>query len=339
MAAKKKEPAAPAQVIDENAGIPGNITEQARKADALQKQLIGGTTNPPAAPSEGQPAPAGTPSEEHWKSQHDTLKSETDQEILDLQSDVQRLNDAVWEQSQSIASLLKQNEALRQSGTASPQQVGQENQTGGAPAQPASITPASNLNPDDFEGYGKEIVDLVNQVNALKSENRDLKGGQDRLQRLEDQTAKTAQETMWDYLDRNVTDWEKINKTRPFLEWLGGIDPLSGYKRQQLLDFAVQACEGPRVASFFAQFFAETGQQPAGQEPGPKGELLGTPPILPEETGAGEPPGGPQRPTITKEQFLKAQKDVQTGRMTAEEFEKLANIYQKQQVAQQRQTA
>jgi len=353
MATKKQDP--PVKV-DENEGIPRSVLAQATKADELQTAILGeGKTAPPVQNAPGEPAPPGqeppappvtepppeappqTPTEGHWKTEYDALKAGSDTEILTLQGDVKRLNDAIWEQSQSLTSLLKQNEALIQAGTApvNPAQAGTE----GAPGQPAGITPVQ-LNPEDFTGYGQEIVDLVQVVNALKVENADLKGASKRIQNIEVQTTRTAQDRMWEHLDENVTDWENINKTAPFLGWLGEVDPLSGYKRQVLLDDAVRSCDGPRVAGFFSKYFAETGTQPPAGEPppAPAGEIVPPPPpVLPDGTGAGEPPGGPPPgPTITKDQFLTAQKEMQTGRRTYEEYDKLATQYQKQEVARAR---
>ena len=348
--ATKKEKDSPAITVDENEGIPSNVLAQGTKADELQTAILGeGKTAPPGEPAPPGPAlapppkppatkppeaPPQPPTEGYWKSEYDALKTGSDTEILTLQGDVKRLNDAIWQQSQSITGLLKTNEALTQAGTTpvNPAQAG----TAGAPGEPAGITPAQ-LNPEDFTGYGQEIVDLVEVVNTLKAENADLKGTPQRIQNIEVQTTRTAQDAMWKHLDDNVTDWEKTNKTAPFLDWLGGVDPLSGYKRQVLLDDAVLANNGPRVAGFFSKFFAETGTQPpsAGEPPpAPAGEPPAPPPVLPDVTGPGEPPGGPPPgPAITKEQFLMAQKDMQTGRMTYEEFQTLATQYQKQEVA------
>ena len=112
---------------------------------------------------------------------------------------------------------------------------------------------------------------------------------------------------MWEYLDDNMEDWEKINKDPEFLKWLDEVDPLTDMQRQRLLDDAIASCDEERVGRFF-EIWQSGGRGPLG--PGPAGPTLA--------------------PTITKEQFLKAQKDVTTGRMTHEEFEKLADEYQRQ---------
>jgi len=355
MATKKADP--PALKVDIGETIPPAVQAQGTKADALQVALNAGTPAPPVQLAPGEPAPPGqepapavvppavvppvkaepppaTPTEVHWKGQFDALKTGSDKEILDLQGDVQRLNDAIWQQSQSITGLLKTNEALTQGAGAvgTPAQPGTE----GAPGQPAGITPVE-INPEDFTGYGQEIVDLAHAVNALKAENASLRGTSQRIKNVEVQTTQTAQDLMFKHLDDNVKDWEQINKTRPWLDWLNGVDPLSGYKRQALLDDAFAANNGTRVAGFFSTYFAETGQQPP-----PPGTALvppagGEPPaaavVLPDTTGAGAPPGAPPAPAITKEQFEMAQKDMQTGRMTYEDFQTLTNNYQKQEVA------
>lgn len=361
MATKKADPPA-ALKVDLTETIPPAVKAQGTKADALQVALNAGTPAPPVQLAPGEPAPPTTPpaepaklaptpvatppeapppttpTEQYWKGQHDALKTGSDKDILDLQGDVQRLNDAIWQQSQSITGLLKTNEALTGAspeGQVIPGQPG----TPGAPGQPAGL-PLAELVPEDFTGYGSEIVDLVHVVNALKAENTSLKGASQRIQNIETRTIQTAQDLMFKHLDDNVQDWEQINKTRPWLDWLNGVDPLSGYKRQALLDDAFAANNGSRVAGFFSTFFAETGQQPPppGLVPAPPagGELPAAAPILPDTTGPGAPPGAPPVPEITKEQFLMAQKEMQTGRMTYEDFQTVTNNYQRQEVARAR---
>lgn len=365
MATKKADPPA-ALKADLIETIPPAVKAQGTKADALQIALNAGTPAPAVQPVPGEPAPPGqipapavqppgatppvkteppagapplTPTEEHWKGQFDALKTGSDKEILDLQGDVQRLNDAVWQQSQSITGLLKTNEALTGASTEGQVIPGQPG-TPGAPGQPVPTTPVE-LKPEDFTGYGQEIVDLVEVVNVLKAENATLKGASQRIDKIEVQATRTARELMWDHLDENIKDWENVNAMRPFRDWLGQVDSLSGYQRQVLLDDAIAANNGPRVAGFFNAFFAETGQQPPppGTAPvPPAGGIVPpvppAPPVLPETTGPGAPPGGPPAgPEITKEQFLMAQKDMQTGRMTYEDFQTLTNNYQIQEVA------
>jgi len=367
MATKKADPPA-ALKADLIETIPPAVKAQGTKADALQTALNAGTPAPAVQPVvPGEPAPPGqeplppavvppkpaeppavkvpeappptTPTEQYWKTQFDALKTGSDKEILGFQADVQRLNDAIWQQSQSITGLLKTNEALT---GASPegQVIPGQPVPPGAPGQPAGITPVE-LVPEDFTGYGSEIVDLVHVVNALKAENVSLKGASQRIQNIETRSTQTAQDLMFKHLDDNVQDWEQINKTRPWLDWLNGVDPLSGYKRQVLLDDAFAANNGSRVAGFFSTFFAETGQQPPPPGLVPAPPAGGEPPaaapvVLPDTTGAGAPPGAPPAPEITKEQFNMAQKDMQTGRMTYEDFQTLTNNYQTQEVARAR---
>ena len=349
---------------DADEGVPRAVAAQGRKADQLQEQLLGkGNTDEgakgkkaepeehaaqPNEPQEPQPTPPATgephkpepqpaaagegDGEDTWKHKYDVLQGKYDKEILNLQKQTQRQNQVIQDQADMINGLLKQVEAHK---------TGQGSEEGaGTAGAPAGMIPSStgNLNPEDYEGYGQEIVDLVSRFNALEARNAELERGQKTTAKA---VSQTAEEAMWSYLDKQVTDWETINKDPAFLNWLAQNDPLTGVQRQRLLDAALTNFDGARVASFFTLFKGGNGAaQPGGETPPSKHEKPQQV-ILPEETGAGE--GAPevesthgQAQTITREAYLKAQKDVQTGRMSNEEFEKLANRYMKQVTQAQR---
>ena len=339
---------------DADEGIPRAVAAQGRKADQLQEQLLGtGNTGEgkkaegeegkpkaepqPAPPAkkeppkpEAQPASPGEGegSEDTWKHKYDVLQGKYDKEILNLQGQVQQQNQVMQDQAEMINGLLKQVDAHK-AGQGSVEGA----DTGAGASDGTANPPAENLNPDDYVGYGQEIVDLVSRFNALEARNVELERGHKTTAQA---TERAAQDRMWDYLDEQVKDWETVNKDPAFLSWLSQPDPLTGVQRQKLLDAALADFDGARVASFFTLFKGGNGAaQPGGETPSPSGQEKPQQVILPEETGAGE--GTPevestagQGQPITREQFLQAQKDVQTGRMSNEEFEKLANRYIRQ---------
>ena len=172
-----------------------------------------------------------------------------------------------------------------------------------------AIEDKPNLNPDDFEGYGDEMIDMVGTVNDALAENKKLK---EQLDIVQDSVVQTAEGTFFTNLDKAIPDWETINRDPAFLNWLGQVDPLTGIRRQELLDQAYAAFDAPRVANFFLTFTGNGGR-PTNNE------------VIQSEKE--------KEHEVTREQFNKAAKDTQTGRMTQEEFQKIADQYQTQFVA------
>lgn len=395
------------QDVDETAGLPKNILDQGKKAEALQAAIIGNTgkgpvtppeaalpapvvpaegappATPPAVvppvvpPVEGEPAPApveivpaqaeaepvvpatpapaATPAPvvpaaqppDTWEQKYRVLQGKYDKEILGLTTQVNRQNVIVTDQSELMSGLLRELDQLRTApgGPQVPQGSGELP----AEAQPVVTT----INPENYEGFGQEIVDLAKEVKDLRERNQQLETKTEQTVLTAEQTAKQG---MYKYLDENVSNWRTMNGDQQFLMWLRQFDPLSGAVRQQLLDYALANFDGARVATFFQTYLQETGggqpiidQSQVPVAPIPPAEPVVPaqpaaqpvqPVILPAESLGGElPPVDGAGAIITREQYLMAQKEVQTGRMTGKEFEDLSNRYLKQQLAAQKAAA
>jgi len=374
------------QDVDETVGLPKNVVDKGKKAEALQEAIIGNTgkgpvTPPgaalpaPAVPAEGAPpatpaaavppvegTPAPAPVEivpaqaevppvvpaaqppDTWEQKYRVLQGKYDKEILGLTTQVNRQNVILTDQSEMMSGLLRELDQLRaqvagQGGPQVPQGSGELP----AGAQPV-VTP---INPENYEGFGQEIVDLAKEVRDLRDRNQQLETRTEQTVLTAEQTAKQG---MYKYLDENVTGWRTMNGDQGFLMWLRQVDSLSGAVRQQLLDYALANFDGARVATFFQTYLQETGGQPIIEPP-----LVPAPPSPPAEPVVpAQPPaqpvilpagslGGELPPAegviITREEYLLAQKEVQTGRMTGKEFEDLSNRYLKQQLAAQKAAA
>lgn len=337
---------------------PKKVEEQGKKAEDLQKQLIDGKTGkskkkdkedkdsqaPPAeeqnkepeSPKEGEtPAPEesssianktdqGSPEPgqrpEDFEQKYRVLQGKYDTEISQLRDELKKATQTITNLNSIISSV---------------QQPKAEAEQGPQPSQ----QPEAELKMEDFEGYGTEMSSLVNLVNTQAKEIRDLKA---HLNQVNESVSETKEGRFFSELTKTVPDWEQINKDPRWIEWLGEEDPLYGVSRQALLNDAQQKLDIKRVTAFFntfkRAFNAETpkvegpSSNPPGQ-PARKQQLEGQ--IVPEVGRA--PTEAPvvagQQPTVTREQFNKAVKDYQTGRITEEEFAKISNGFQ-QSIAQ-----
>lgn len=167
-----------------------------------------------------------------------------------------------------------------------------------APAQPQQGSgvrfPGSQprVTPKEVEEYGKEFIDVIGR-RAMEVQDATLAPVltqlQQNIQRLEAQLggvrqvqATDANERMWGILDREVPNWQAINNSNEFVQWLQMPDPLSGQIRHGMLDQAFKGQQVGRVIEFFRHFLADYGV--ARQMP--------TPQITHQNNGQGNGQGG-----------------------------------------------
>jgi len=216
-----------------------------------------------------------------------------------------------------------------------------EGKTGKEELAKKEVAPAKDLEDAKKAKEDQEMSDLVKLANQQAGEIRQLKGQigtvENQIGKVGQSIAESAEDRFYNDLDKAVPDYHAINKDEKWLEWLAQVDPLTGRNRQQFLDEAREAFDVKRVANFFKAFKGVNGgvtlDQGSSEVPpdnaGSK-DALGEQ-VMPEQTGAGE--GSDLQPkvkTVTFAQYTKAVKDAQTGRITEEEFNKIANQYQRQ---------
>jgi hypothetical protein len=182
-----------------------------------------------------------------------------------------------------------------------------------APATPQ----APELNPQDAETFGQDLVEMVRRTAEAQSgaAARELQG---RIAQLEQQLAgasavasKTADEVFYERLAQLVPDWETVNQHEGFLAWLSEVDPLFGQPRQVALTQAGNARDVNRVAHVFKTYL---GQAPETPKPATRQE----PQVSPHTSGNGAAQLSPeaaagQKPVITIQAVEAFYKDVQRG--------------------------
>jgi len=163
----------------------------------------------------------------------------------------------------------------------------------------------TTVDPTDFEGYGAEMMDLVNLVkdqdNKNKEQANDIKKLKGQVEDVSQDVSESNEDKFYSQLTNLVSDWRTINKDQGWLKWLAEIDALTNVTRQALLDNAFSTLDVNRVANFFQSF---------------KG---GGPELEPESKGS----------ETTLADLRKATRDYQTGRITEEQFDKIADQVQR----------
>lgn len=196
------------------------------------------TPAPVAAPAPAPaPTPAPTPPQpDPWEHKYRVLQGQFNKLVPELQGQVKQL-------STQIEKLQKQPE-------------------------PAPQKPQADAK--DIEDFGKELVEMVSR-NAQRQLDAALGGFSRRLDALEalatelqqgvqvtsKQIAMTAEDNFWQTLAGEVPDYETVNQSPAFLQWLAVVDKVYRKPRQHALDQACDALDAKAAAAVFQAFKAE----------------------------------------------------------------------------------
>lgn len=122
---------------------------------------------------------------------------------------------------------------------------------------------SAGLTKKEVEEYGPELVDMIMRVatNLTAPQIRQLADEQRRLAGVVNTSAqsfqKSARDLLYDHLNDKVSDWETINNSEEFLDWLGEVDLFSGYSRKAGLMQAFENNDAQRVIQMFKAYKAE----------------------------------------------------------------------------------
>jgi hypothetical protein len=278
----------------------------------------------PPANLEGQPQPQLAPPDiEHQFKSLQGRYSKADEEnrrMAQQVADLQRL----------LATVQTPPPALQ----SPPAQAGSGVRFTGPVAQP-------RVTPKEVEEFGKEFIDVVGR-RAMEVQEATLQPTLSRLeqkiQQLEGQLGGVRQvqvtdanERMWNILDREVPNWQGINGSSEFVQWLQVPDPLSGQIRHGLLEEAFRNQQVGRVIEFFRRFLSDYAQvapqplpQPQLQLPRPNGggasvnlmELA-----APGRAKTGQTNLAPDKPTYTTAEISQFYHDKTFGKYKGREAE------------------
>jgi hypothetical protein len=325
--------------VDPNVKVPTMVARQAAAADEAFKAAYGETTitdappvepNSPAEPSETvqQPVQDGGPAAEaptdpvappsaaggdQWEHRYRSIKGRFDQQSDEMTRQQQRLDE------------LEQLIATMRTG---PQ----------VPSQPQRL-----ITPEEETDYGTDFLDVVSrtakqelapQIETIASRLDNIAA---RLDLDTSQRGETLQQQLWGYLDEQIPNWQEINASDEFLEWLALPDEYSGAIRRTLITQAFERHDAPRVARFFNGFLAEEAaagnrRPSAGQRQAPvsvNGGRLPTGKVpLARLAAPGRARTGasselpPEKPLISRAQIAQFYSDVAANRYRGREAEK-----------------
>lgn len=185
------------------------------------------------------------------------------------------------------------------------------------------------LSDSDVSDYGQEMVDFARRAarDAVKDDLDALQRRNDELeQRLAGTTSTFEQAAKASYfttMDNDFPQWRVLNENVGFLNWVGGIDLLSGQQRQVLLNQAVGDRNAPRTIAIFRSYLSEqeavTGMvtpTPAPPAPGttPESAPVARPGVVPLEALAGPGAGSGSGTDGSSQEGVKAWTQSQIGK-------------------------
>jgi hypothetical protein len=120
----------------------------------------------------------------------------------------------------------------------------------------------SYLTRQDEENFGHEIIDLI-QRGSRQTMAPILDRLEERDEQLRERLQRATKTAIDHALDTAVPNWREVNQDPRWFQWLNLPEPLSGCRRQDLLNDAVGQGDADRVVRIFRGFMAEVGGQPA----------------------------------------------------------------------------
>ncbi len=208
-----------------------------------------------------------------------------------------------------------------------------------ASKEPARHDPAaaaeSLLTQKEVEDYGADFLGVVGkkakeivtpEVKALRDKVAELES---RLGTVGQTVIKNARDEMKAQLKREVPNWEQVNVSQDFLEWLALPDAFSGAIRHNLLKDAWGRNDAARVLAFFKGFLAtEASGTPQNRQEPAQNQETGKVPLEAfaapgrAKTAAASTDAPAEKPIFTRAQITQFYTDSAAGKYRGREEEK-----------------
>ncbi|WP_110665191.1 hypothetical protein [Salinicola halophilus] len=182
--------------------------------------------------------------------------------------------------------------------------------------------------------YGSDLIEAVTSLieqklpKAAPSDER-VEQIEQRLQREDQERNDDREAAFWERLKQRVPKVAEINADQAFLQWLGGVDRLSGMTRQQLLNDAHQQLDADRVAGIF-EAYSNSAQAPSSNGAATAKREIPEDQVQPRQTRSTQTPSAEK--IWTRDEITKFYRDRQQGQYSKEEGERVeADIFAAQQ--------
>lgn len=242
--------------------LPAQVQKEQAEIEEMERQILAAQTppEPPAAPVEpvtppvepvAVPPAAPAPAEPKWEQKYRTLKGMFDAQVPDLHKQVKEMTRELAEVRSQLATRA---------------------------AEPAASTPEERLvTAQDESNFGAELIDVQRRV-AEEVMRKHVAPLQDELRKrdqliaqLQQATQKTSGEvttmTFEQKLYAQIPDFDAINSSPEWIDWLDEPDEFSGEPRRAFAEFAYNNANVAKLKAVVDHF--KKSQAPAVAAPAP----------------------------------------------------------------------
>lgn len=204
---------------------------------------------------------------------------------------------------------------------------------GTQPAAPAAPRPedqfdTSMVSAKERTEYGEELIQMMARI-AKSNSSAEVKRLETELQRMQGAVRQTQQigaatlsERVYQHLKAEVPNWETVNVSQQFLDWLEIPDIMSGVARKNGLTQAFGTGDSTRVVGIFKRFLQEDSQARSTAAPPPNQAQVDPATLIapgsPRGTG-GEAPNSASGEIWTEQQIDDFYSRVQRQRIDPDE--------------------
>ena len=219
--------------------IQAQPTPQARPTNPSPPQFT-----PPAPPQQAQPQ-----NEADWEHQFKSLKGRYDREAEERR----RLQQTLIDQQRLLAQI------------GSPPPIAPQGEGSGVRFNVAPPPPGRLVKQNEIQEYGAELMDVVGRRAAevyeplLQQVMGELNTVKRQIGGVQNTVVFDARIKMYDDLARAVPQWDAINNSPQFAQWLDQVDPISHRTRREFLNSAHNSNTTGQVVDIFNSFLSANG--------------------------------------------------------------------------------
>lgn len=301
------------------ASVNGPLAESAKTAvNVVTANFDPANPNPPdpTAPPPPQAPQPQTP--EDWEHQFRSLKGRYDRE----QEDKRRLSQQVVDMQRLMAQVTP---------------ITQQSEGSGVRFPVAPPPPGRKVSSKEIAEYGEELMDVVGRRAAevyeplLQQVVGELNQVKRQIGGVQNTVVYDARVKMYEDLAKEVPNWDAINNSPVFAQWLDQIDPVSRQTRRSFLNAAHNANVSGHVVDIFRGFLSDVAaSSPANvvsQQPGNGAGYASTPQVdlrqfaAPGRAKTGQTTVPSEKPIFNASDITQFYRDKTSGRYAGREAE------------------
>lgn len=253
-----------------------SVKEQGKRAEQLQEQYIQDrqeSRQPPAPAGEGTPPKTDEPPPKQNEPPKGSGEGEGDPPKPDREQDAgywrNRFSVMEGKYRAEVPRLQQQlNEASQRIKTLETEL--QERSRQKPPGDDPSLSDGELFTEEERNEYGElcPMIERVAQRIAQREASESVKPVRETVQQQHQESRSERVARFWADLRDEVSDWDSINESKEFEQYLLQTDPFSGRTRNELLQDAQQQLDVHRVIRFFKDFKSQQGvpERPNPQE-------------------------------------------------------------------------